>query len=335
MRPSSTCAAGCCCPGFVDTHVHFPQIRAIGGLGMPLLDWLERCALPEEGKLADDGVRRGGGRGVPRRAGRGPARRRRWCSARTSRPRWTPSSPRPGRPGCGSPPAWCCRRPDTAPGAAHHPGAGLGGGEGADRALARPAAGLRYAVTPRFSLSASDADARRLRGAPAGGGRLVHLPHQRERGPKSRRCAELFPGAHYLDTYRRHALVNDAQRVRPQRPRRRRRAATVMAGTGAWVAHCPTSNSALGSGLFPLPPARRSTGTASPSGPTWGRAPVLPAQGGATGLLRPAAARPRGATACRAAHLLHLAHRGRRRGAGPGGHGRATSRSARPTTPCG
>ena len=27
--------------------------RAIGGLGMPLLDWLEQCALPEESKLAD------------------------------------------------------------------------------------------------------------------------------------------------------------------------------------------------------------------------------------------------------------------------------------------
>ncbi len=41
-------------PGFVDTHVHFPQVRAIGGLGMPLLDWLEKCALPEEARLADD-----------------------------------------------------------------------------------------------------------------------------------------------------------------------------------------------------------------------------------------------------------------------------------------
>ena len=40
-------------PGFVDTHVHYPQVRAIGGLGMPLLDWLDRCALPEEARLAD------------------------------------------------------------------------------------------------------------------------------------------------------------------------------------------------------------------------------------------------------------------------------------------
>ena len=44
---------GAVLPGLVDTHVHFPQVRAIGGLGMPLLDWLERCALPEEARLAD------------------------------------------------------------------------------------------------------------------------------------------------------------------------------------------------------------------------------------------------------------------------------------------
>ena len=42
-------------PGFVDTHVHFPQARIIGDLGMPLLDWLERCALPEEARFADLG----------------------------------------------------------------------------------------------------------------------------------------------------------------------------------------------------------------------------------------------------------------------------------------
>src|SRR5699024_6338709 len=40
-------------PGFVDTHVHFPQLRIIGGLGLPLLDWLDRCALPEEARMAE------------------------------------------------------------------------------------------------------------------------------------------------------------------------------------------------------------------------------------------------------------------------------------------
>src|SRR5260370_3606813 len=52
-EPVTRLSGGMLVPGFVDTHVHFPQIRAIGGLGMPLLDWLERCALPEESKLAD------------------------------------------------------------------------------------------------------------------------------------------------------------------------------------------------------------------------------------------------------------------------------------------
>ena len=41
-------------PGLVDTHVHYPQVRVIAGLGLPLLDWLERWALPEEARLAKD-----------------------------------------------------------------------------------------------------------------------------------------------------------------------------------------------------------------------------------------------------------------------------------------
>ena len=45
--------SGLLLPGFVDTHVHYPQVRAIGALGMPLLEWLDRCALPEEARLAD------------------------------------------------------------------------------------------------------------------------------------------------------------------------------------------------------------------------------------------------------------------------------------------
>ncbi|MDN6746612.1 MAG: amidohydrolase family protein, partial [Brevibacterium sp.] len=46
--------AGVLIPGLIDTHVHYPQIRAIGYLGKPLLDWLDHCALPEEAKLGDE-----------------------------------------------------------------------------------------------------------------------------------------------------------------------------------------------------------------------------------------------------------------------------------------
>ncbi|MGZ4430000.1 MAG: amidohydrolase family protein, partial [Nocardioidaceae bacterium] len=57
-EPATHLDGGLLVPGFVDTHVHFPQIRAIGGLGLPLLDWLERYALPEESKLADQAYAR-------------------------------------------------------------------------------------------------------------------------------------------------------------------------------------------------------------------------------------------------------------------------------------
>ena len=39
-------------PGFIDTHVHFPQVRIIGSLGYSLLDWLEQITLPEEARMA-------------------------------------------------------------------------------------------------------------------------------------------------------------------------------------------------------------------------------------------------------------------------------------------
>ena len=70
-------------PGFIDTHIHFPQLRVLGGLGRSLLDWLEHCALPEEARMADRRLR------LPRRARdlfmRWPRTEPppRWCSART------------------------------------------------------------------------------------------------------------------------------------------------------------------------------------------------------------------------------------------------------------
>ena len=57
-------------PGFVDTHVHYPQVRVIGSLGMPLLEWLEHCALPEECRLAETSYAAAVAARVRRRPGR-------------------------------------------------------------------------------------------------------------------------------------------------------------------------------------------------------------------------------------------------------------------------
>ena len=40
-------------PGFIDTHVHFPQTRVIGRAAGPLLEWLERVVFPEEARFRD------------------------------------------------------------------------------------------------------------------------------------------------------------------------------------------------------------------------------------------------------------------------------------------
>ena len=40
-------------PGLVDTHVHYPQIRMVGAFGAQLLGWLERYTFPAEASFAD------------------------------------------------------------------------------------------------------------------------------------------------------------------------------------------------------------------------------------------------------------------------------------------
>ena len=69
-------------PGFIDTHVHSPQIDVIASYGTELLDWLDDAHLP--------------GRGAPRRRGACRGRRRRTSSmrcSRTARPRRSSSRP--------------------------------------------------------------------------------------------------------------------------------------------------------------------------------------------------------------------------------------------------
>lgn len=40
-------------PGFIDTHLHFPQVEVIASYGEQLLDWLNNYTFPAEGKFAD------------------------------------------------------------------------------------------------------------------------------------------------------------------------------------------------------------------------------------------------------------------------------------------
>ncbi len=45
--------AGLILPGFIDLHIHLPQVQVIASYGAQLLDWLETYVFPEEAKFAD------------------------------------------------------------------------------------------------------------------------------------------------------------------------------------------------------------------------------------------------------------------------------------------
>lgn len=236
-------------PGFVDTHVHYPQVRAIGGLGMPLLDWLEQCALPEEARLADSGYARqvaaefvsgltsaGTTTAMVFGAHFADAMDVLFTEAARSGLRITSGLVVSDR----------LLRDEllTTPERAYDKGL----------ALARRWHGVgraRYAVIPRFSLSCSDGLLESCAALLKDVDDCWFTSHINENTREIATVARLFGLSHYLDTYDQHQLVGRrsilAHNVHPTDAELR-----VLAERDATVSHCPSSNSALGSGLFPL-----------------------------------------------------------------------------------
>lgn len=244
-------------PGLVDTHVHFPQVRIIGALGMPLLDWLDRCALPEEARMADiDYARDVAGEFINGLLAAGTT------TALVFGAHF-PSA------------VDCLFDQATAAGLRISSGLVVGDRVLRDELLSTPEqahadglalAGrwhgkgrLRYAVTPRFSLSASapmlescaallgDIDA-----LECGAGGALFTSHCNENTAEVDRVRELFPEcSSYVDTYGRYGLLG-RRSVLAHNVHASNTELKQLASAGASVAHCPSSNSALGSGLFPL-----------------------------------------------------------------------------------
>lgn len=240
--------AGVLLPGFVDTHVHFPQVRAIGGLGRPLLAWLEQCALPEESRLADPDyaaavaedflnglVAAGTTSALVFGAHFGTAMDLLFAGAEHRGLNITSGLVLSDR----------ILRPSLLV----TPEQGLAASrELVDRWHGRGR--LKYAVTPRFSLSTTDAMLEVC--AELLTGDLWFTSHLNENHAEIAAVAEFFPrSAHYLDTYAQHGLVTSrsifAHNVHPAPAE-----LELMAAQGAWASHCPTSNASLGSGMFPL-----------------------------------------------------------------------------------
>jgi guanine deaminase len=237
-------------PGFVDGHVHYPQIGVIASFGAQLLDWLETYTFPEEARFADPAYARAAARlfldlllanGTttvavyctvhPQSAdaffAEADARGLRTIAGKILMDRNAPAGVR-----------------DTAQAGYDDTKALIGRWHGRGRAL--------YAVTPRFAPTSTPAQleacAALMREHPD-----VYLQsHVSENLDEVKWVAELFPEARsYLDVYGRfgllgpralygHAIHMDVADL------------ALAAGTGARFVHCPTSNLFIGSGLFRL-----------------------------------------------------------------------------------
>ncbi len=238
-------------PGFVDTHVHFPQMRAIGGAGHAAAGLARR-------------VRAAGG-GAARPTSATPARRPAFVRAlrrrrhdhrarlrvalRAGRRRRCSRPPRDA--GCASPAGsssatGCCATTCTRTRARVRRGSRCSPSDGTAWACCATPSPPGSRCRAPTTCSTSCAALARGRGR-----QLVHLAHQRESG-RDRHRAGAVRRRQLPRQLRQARPGRAAQRVRAQRAPDRTPSSRRLAATGASVAHCPTSNAALGSGLFPL-----------------------------------------------------------------------------------
>jgi guanine deaminase len=235
-------------PGFIDTHIHFPQTDMIASGGRQLLDWLNDYTFPVEARFADlahardvasffvDELMRNGTTtaqvfGSVHAASVdgffGVARERgvRMIAGKVLMDRNCPDSVR-----------------DTAQSGERDTRALIERWHGVDR--------LAYAITPRFAPTSTEAQldsaGRIARDHPDV---YIHS-HLAENHGEIAWVRQLFPwSAGYLDVYERYGLLREratyAHCLHLSADERRR-----LGASGACAACSPTSNLYLGSGLF-------------------------------------------------------------------------------------
>ena len=237
-------------PGFIDTHIHYPQLDVIASGGRELLDWLRDYTFPEEGRFADSAhsaavaeffldelMRNGTTTALVFCTVHSASVEAFFQSARRRGLRMIAGKVLMDR-NC---PEYLAESAEA--------------GERVTRELIERWHGcerLSYAITPRFAPTSSDeqlASAGRL--ARAYPNTYIHS-HLAENHSEIAWVRELFPDARtYLDVYDRFGLVRDravyAHCLHMDATDRLR-----MAQAGAAAAFCPSSNLFLGSGLFDL-----------------------------------------------------------------------------------
>ncbi|MGG7643875.1 guanine deaminase [Rhodovulum sp. YNF3179] len=237
-------------PGFVDAHVHYPQTAMIASWGKRLIDWLNDYTFPEEMRFGDpDYAARTAARYFDLVLANGTTT---VCSYCTIHPEsvdaFFAEAARRGLRVAGGKTCMDRNAPDglrdTAQSAHDESAALIARWHGRGR--------LTYAVTPRFSPTSSHAQLEALGALWAAHPDCLMQTHLAEQLDEVDWVARLYPEARdYLDTYERAGLVGpgavfghaihltDRERAR-------------LAESGSAIAHCPTSNTFIGSGLFDM-----------------------------------------------------------------------------------
>ncbi len=232
-------------PGFIDTHVHYPQLHVLGGLGYGLLDWLEQLTLPEEARFADPDRAAGAAREfVAALASHGTTTGLVFGShfAGATAALFVAAEEHGLRIFSGMVLSDRSLRPDLhqTPESAWRDSKAL-----IDRFP-------RYAVMPRFALSVSEPMLEVCQALLRENPGLLLTTHISENIREVEQVARVFPWARdYLAVYERFDLIGRkavlAHNVHTSDSQLQR-----LAVRQASIAHCPSSNAALGSGIFPM-----------------------------------------------------------------------------------
>ena len=234
-------------PGFFDTHVHMPQLEVIASYGTELLHWLETYTFPAELRYADPEVcTAGSSRFLDALLAHGTTAAVIFPTVHKASAEavFTAAEQRGMRVIAGK----CLMDRNAPPGLTDT----VDSAERDSEDLIARWHGkkrLAYAHTVRFAPTSSDAQlalAGRLLAAHPGTYLQTHVA---ENGDELRWVAELFPDARsYLDVYARHGLIGPrsvlAHGIWLDAEDR-----ALLGREGAQIAHCPSSNLFLGSGL--------------------------------------------------------------------------------------
>ncbi|WP_272010625.1 guanine deaminase [Roseovarius sp. ZX-A-9] len=234
--------------GFIDTHIHFPQVQVIASWGAQLLDWLNSYTFPEETRFADpDHSAAMASRFYDQLIDHGTTTAVAYCSVhKTSAEAYFAEGQRRNMRMIGGKVMMDRNAPDglrdTAQSSYDDTKALIDAWHGTGRA--------QYAITPRFAIT-STPEQLEMAGALAAQHPDCYVQtHLSENRDEIAYTATLYPQARdYLDVYQSHGLLGPKMLLGHSihlQPRE----IDALAQTGAHPVFCPTSNLFLGSGLF-------------------------------------------------------------------------------------